>query len=493
MSSNAVQEEKLSLRGSGIILILLALIAMMVMFIEIMLVPALPSIAKEFPTEKEWISWVLSAYMLVGAVSTLILGRLGDIYGKKKILLVALGFYIAGLIGSAFCWSLASLIAFRAVQGVGMGMVSLAFGIVRDTFPRRLIPVAMGIISAMFSVGVSIGLLGGGWIVSNLSWRDCFYILAPLLTIMAIACAVLIKTDETRRPAKLDLPGTAMFAGGILSLLLGLTEGQSWGWTSAGILTLFALSAVLIIAFIFWEKRASSPIISLRLMANRGIAGTNVAAFFIGLVMFMTFQIMPYFLMAPAVVGGFGLTDAFMVGVYMLPSALAQLIFAPIAGKYSRRFGADNFLILGIGFMLLSSLMIIFLHTNLLEFLLAIFVMGIGMGLSMVSLINVITMSAPKRDFGAATGMNTLFRVVGGAIGPVLAAVIMANFTQMWQPPYLPVPVPITSEIGYMWVWGVGAIFSAIALVFCIIFRPGRGISFDHEVEEHEEKVVSEP
>jgi len=136
--------DKLTLKGNGIILLNMAMMAMMVMFVEIMLVPALPLIAQEFPQDASWIAWVLAAYMLVGAVATPLIGRLGDMYGRKRILLVSMSFYMLGLVGCAFAWSIPSLIAFRAVQGLGMGMFSLAFGIVRDTFPTKVIPMALG-------------------------------------------------------------------------------------------------------------------------------------------------------------------------------------------------------------------------------------------------------------------------------------------------------------------------------------------------------------
>ena len=412
MTEVTLNQEKLSLRGNGIILALLAAIAMMVMFIEIMLVPALPHIAAEYSKDAGWVSWVLSAYLLSGAVATLLLGRLGDIYGKKRVLLIALTGYIVGIIGSAFSWSMGSLIAFRAIQGIGMGMFVLSFGIIRDTFPRRLVPVAIGLISAMFSVGVSIGLLGGGYIVSVLSWRDSFYIVAPLMMVMAILVWWFVKDNNVRNPSTVDIVGAGLISGGVLSFLLALTQGESWGWLSGGILGLLAASLVLIAVFIWYERnKAKAPIVSIELMKNKGIAGANIAALFVGLSMFLLFQTMPFFLMSPVAIGGFGLASAFIVGVYMFPSAIAQLIFAPLAGKWSRRFGADRILILGMGITTAGTLMMALFHSTVAEFALSMFIIGIGLGLAMVSLINVVAMSSPRSQFGVATGMNTLFRV----------------------------------------------------------------------------------
>jgi EmrB/QacA subfamily drug resistance transporter len=483
LTENAQASEKLSLKGNGIILVDLAAIAMMVMFIEIMLVPALPIIAKEFPNEAEWVSWVLAAYLLVGAVATPILGKLGDIYGKKKILIIAMVVYNFGLLGCALSWSITSLIMFRALQGVGMGMFPLAFGIVRDTFPRKMIPMAIGIISAMFSVGVSIGLVGGGYIISVASWRDCFYIVIPVLAIMTVVAYITIKGHDTRRPGIIDMAGAALLGSSIFCLLLALTQGEKWHWDSLPIVGLLIMFLVLLILFIFREKKAKDPIVSLELMANRGIFGSNIAALFVGLTMFLFFQTLPYFLYGPTQYGGFALTDAFTVGLYMLPSAVAQLIFAPLAGKMASKVSADKILAAGLAVTVIGYIFLIMMHAETWQVLLAVFITGAGLGVAMVSLINVVALSSPQKDFGVASGMNTLFRIVGGSIGPVLAAAIMAGFQVPWQPyPFGPI-IMVTKEIGFVYAWIVGAIFALIGLLFVLGLRPGRDIHFETGTE----------
>jgi EmrB/QacA subfamily drug resistance transporter len=481
--NQSIQHERLSLKGNGIILAILAAMAMMVMFIEIMLVPALPHIAMEFPQDSEWVSWVLSAYLLSGAVATLLLGRLGDIYGKKRVMMFALTVYIIGLIGCAISWSMGSLILFRAVQGVGMGVFVLAFGIIRDTFPRRLVPVAIGIVSAMFSVGVSIGLLAGGYIVSRLSWRDAFYIVIPLMTVLTLLVWRLVQDNiEVRKKEKIDLPGAALISGGVLSLLLGLTQGQEWGWTDPAILGLFAASVILIATFVWWEIRGTkTPIVSIKLMRVRGIAGANFAALFVGMSMFLIFQTLPFFLMSPEEVGGFGISDSFMIGVYMFPSAIAQLIFAPLAGKWSKRFGADKILISGLLILFVGMMMMLLWHSTLVQVMLSVFVTGMGLGFAMVSLINVVAMASPRSEFGVASGMNTLFRVVGGSIGPVLASVIITSFLVSYTPPGSPFPIEIPGVEGYMFVFLLGGVLALIGAVVCVIMRPGHGLSYEEE------------
>ncbi len=476
----------LSLDGNGMILIILASMAMMVMFIEIMLVPALGIIAQEFEDSSNWISWVLAVYLLVGAVATPIIGRLGDIYGKKRILIISMSIYIMALIGCSISWNLSSLIAFRAVQGIGMGMFPLAFGIVRDTFPTRQIPMAMGIISAMFSVGVSIGLLGGGYIVSALSWRDSFYIVAPLFAILAFASYRLIEDAHQERGGSIDLLGAFFLGLAIFSFLLALTEGESWGWYSGMTLGLLGVSLLSMLDFIVWERQSKDPIVRLSLLRNRTLLGTNIAALFVGLSMFLMFQTLPFFLRVPEQFGGLGLSDAFTVGLYMFPSAASQLIFAPLAGRLGRRIGHTNVLIIGLAVEALSFGILILLHGSALEIGISMVVAGLGMGFSMVALINIVALAAPKREFGIASGMNTLFRVIGGSIGPVLGAAIIAGYTVLWNPPGSPpyVLVEMASESGYVMAWLAGCIFSVVGLIIAYTFHRMNGRPVEAEEPE---------
>jgi len=474
--------EGLNLKGNGIILLELAFIAMMVMFIEIMLVPALPNIGMEYSGDSEWISWVMSAYLLVGAVATPIMGRLGDMYGKKRMMLISMVVYTCGLIGCAFSWSMASLIAFRALQGVGMGIFPLAFGIIRDTFPRRLVPMAVGIISAMFSVGVSIGLLGGGWVVSHWDWKTAYDIVWPLMALMIVVVFVTIKDSPVRIEEKLDWTGTFLLGGGVFVFLLDLTQGEKWGWTEPVTLGLFAVSAVMIVSFIAWERRVENPIVSMRLMANKGIAGANFAALFVGLGMFMLFQTLPYFLMSSEAVGGLGVDDTFTVGVYMFPSAIAQLIIAPIVGRYSKKIGSDKILAAGLLLMTVGYALCVLFHADELQVMVSMSVFGAGLGCAMVSLISVVAMASPKEDFGAASGMNTLFRIVGGSIGPVLGSVIMSSFVTTIA--MGSVIRTVTNEDGYIWTWIIGMAFSFIGFIVAMIFRPGKGLDFESDTHQ---------
>jgi MFS family permease len=482
-----VEKQKGELRfgKNGSILILLAFIAMMVMFIEIMLVPALPIIAQEYPAQAEWTSWILSIYLLVGAVATPLFGRLGDMYGKKRIMIVTMSVYTLGLLGCGLSWDMFSLLGFRAVQGIGLAMFPLAFGLVRDTFPPKTVPVAIGLISAMFSIGVSVGLLGGGWIVSEFSWRDAFYIVTPLFTVLTVISAFKINESKVRKECSLDVAGAVILGGGVLTLLVALTQGEAWNW-DLRVIGLIVISLLLFVGFIFLERRIRFPLVDMKLMTNRGILGSNVVAVFAGLSMFLLFQTLPFFLMSPPEVGGFGIANAFEVGLYLFPSAIGQIVFGPMAGALSKRIGADRVLAVGMGLMTLGMMLLVLFHSTTLEVIATVFVAGIGIGLAMVALINLVVQSCPAHEFGLASGINSLFRVIGGAVGPVLGAVIMAQFMVAWIPPGSPMPIELTGETGYVWAWVAGALSALAGMLISLVIKPEKGICYEDFGQENE-------
>ena len=452
---------------------------MMVMFIEIMLVPALPYVGADF-NNLQWIPWVLSIYLLVGAVATPLAGRLGDMYGKKKIMIYVMCIYVVGLLGSGFSLDISRallgepsifvLIFFRGVQGIGMGMFPLAFGIIRDTFPRDKIPTAIGTVSAMFSVGVSLGLLGCGYITSVGHWYDAFHVVVPFFIALTILTIFLIKDPIVVKRGSLDISGAASLGAGVFSLLLGLTQGQEWGWTSPQILGLFVLALLMFALFTWHELKTKDPIVRLSMFRNRGVLDASVTAIFIGFCMFLLFQTLPFFLETPKAAGGFfGISDTFVIGLYMFPSAIAQLIFGPMGGILSKKVGADKVLIAGLAIMSLGFATLVFLHSDWVGIVISVFIAGAGMALCMVSMINLVVVTCKQSEFGVASGMNTLFRVVGGAVGPVLAVVILSNYTQIIA------GQPVYSENGYVATWIVGVVFSLIGLACAVFLRPKKG------------------
>lgn len=244
--------ENVSMKGHYSVLVLLSLISLVVMFVEIMLVPDLRQVASDFTNGAEWISWVLSIYLLVGGVVTPIIGKLGDIYGTRNLLITVMVIYLLGLLGSGFSITISNslfgeanifvLLFFRGVQGIGMGMFPLAFSVIRDVFPQDRIPFALGLVSSMFAVGTSIGLVLGGWLTSVDTWNFAFHLVAIPFAILIIAAFFVVKKEQgVEKGAKIDGMGAALLGISVFCFLYAVTAGRTDGWTSFKILSFFVV------------------------------------------------------------------------------------------------------------------------------------------------------------------------------------------------------------------------------------------------------------
>lgn len=450
-------------------LVLMTFTAMMVMFIDIMLVPAMQFITRDFSNYADWVSWILSIYLLVGAVANPIVGKLADLYGKRRMLLITLALYTVGLIGcalmhSSFIW----FIFFRAMQGVGLAMFPLFYGIIRDTFPPQMVPMSIGIVSAMFSIGVSIGLLGGGWIVANYGWKYCYYIMAPLFVVLLGAFYLWVRDAGVfggRRT--IDFPGAAVMSLCILAILIAMTLSESHGFSDLLVIGCLVIFAVTFLLLVLWERRAKEPLVKLSLLTGSG-RGAHVTAFLFGLAMFMLYQTLPYLLAAPAQYGGFAMGSTFDIGLTMFPMAVIGLLISPFVGKWCRKKGRSAVILaLGMFFFGLGDLMLVFLHSELWMIVVALCLAGVGNAMTMIAMINVVVETSPAEDFGIASGMNTMFRLIGGSVGPVLGTMILANFVaaSFYGVKYYGIE-------GYVWTWAVGALLCFIGAVSAYLLKP---------------------
>jgi MFS family permease len=245
---------------------------------QTMVVPALPAFREDLHTTNAWATWVLTSFLLVSAVATPVLGKLGDQHGKERLLVVSLALFFVGCAGAAAAWDIWSLIAFRAVQGLGGAVFPLSFGIIRDEFPREKIGVAIGLISAVFGVGGGFGIVLAGVIVDSTSWRWLFVAGAIPVGVSALLVARFVPESPIKSPSRIDVPGVVSLSAGLVALLLALTEAPTWGWTSGRVLALFAAAALFIVGWIAVELRVPEPLVDMRMMAMRQVLFTNITA-----------------------------------------------------------------------------------------------------------------------------------------------------------------------------------------------------------------------
>jgi len=456
--------------GTWFVLALFGLIGIMVMFTEAMITPALPTLQAEFNTTAAWASWIVSIYLLVSSVAIPVFAKLGDSYGKKKFLLVCMTFYTIGVTANGFAWNLPSLIGFRALQGIGLAMFPLAFAIIRDEFPPERVPVATGIVSAMFGAGAAIGLVVGAWIANNFGWRTTYHTVIPAAIVLTLLAAYYLKESPIRTPSRPDVFGATTFSIALISFLIAMTEGSTWGWSSPSILSLFGLALAFILFFIFIESRIIDPMIHLAMLKKRNVFFTNITAFIAGLANFLVFQSVIYLLQAPAPIGCS--CSLFQAGLVLAPGSLLMLVTAPLAGAIVSRRGAKLPLFMGAVTLAASFCYFYLFHATQLQMLLGVMISFVGMGFMMVAMINIIIQSVDQSQTGIATGMNTIFRTVGGVIGPTIVGVYLTQYTTLVPKPtphgLMMIPIPSDTAFDYIFLTALGIAIIGILVVLLI-------------------------
>src|SRR3954468_4134331 len=410
----------------NVTLAVLATAALAYALLQTMVAPALPAIQSDLGASTTTVTRVLTVYLLTASVATPIVGRLGDIYGKERVLVLTLSAFALGSLIAALSHSLGPLVAGRAVQGIGGAVFPLSFGIIRDEFPREKVAQAIGLISATFGVGGGAGLVLSGVLVDNLSWEWIFWLGFVVVVAAAVAAHFFVPESPVKAPARIDWPGAGLLTAGLVCLLLGMSEGPRWGWGSARIVGLFAAAAIVTAIWIRFETRAPQPLVDMRMMRRRGVWTTNLTGLLVGFGMFGSFILIPQFVQAPAGAGyGFDATVT-QAGLFMLPSTAVMLVAGPISGLLGTRLGSRIPLLLG---TLTAASAFVFLavaHSEHWHIYLGTALMGAGIGLAFAAMANLIVEAVDQTETGVATGMNTIMRSIGGSIGAQLAASIVS-------------------------------------------------------------------
>jgi EmrB/QacA subfamily drug resistance transporter len=403
---------------------------------QTMVIPALPVLQRDLHTTSTWVTWVLTVFLLTASVLTPLLGKLGDQFGKERLLALSLLAFFVGCLASGFAWNIWSLITFRALSGAGGAVFPLSFAIIRDEFPREKIGVGIGLVSAVFGVGGGFGIVLSGVIVDNISWRWLFFAGAIPIGLAVLLVHRFVPESPIKTPSRVDVPGAAALSAGLVALLLALTEGESWGWTSGRILGLAAASVA---AFVLWaliELRVPEPMVDMRMLARRQVLFTNLTALVAGFAMFGAFVLVPNFVETPRsfparfqgfVHYGFG-ASATKAGLYLLPSSFMLLFAGPIAGLMARRTGSKWPLAAGLVLVAAAAGSLARWHDEPWQVVAAMPFLGVGVGFAFASMATLITEAVKATETGVATGMNTVMRTVGGVIGgQVGAALLTAN------------------------------------------------------------------
>ncbi|MEO3743491.1 MFS transporter [Plantactinospora sp. B5E13] len=423
--------------------------------------PVLPTIQHNLHTSQNTVTWVLTAYLLSAAVFTPILGRVGDMVGKKRMLVVAMAALAVGCLLAALAPTIGVLIIARVVQGIGGAVFPLSYGIIRDEFPAARMSSAIGAMSAIIAAGGGVGVVMAGPIVAALDYHWLFWIPMIVVAATALTAALLVPESRVRAPGRINWGGSVLLSGWLVALLLGVSKAPAWGWSSGRVLGLLLLAVVLAVAWLVAENRAANPLIDLRMMRLPAVWTTNLVALLFGAAMFAIYAFLPQFVQTPSGAGyGFGASIS-EAGLLMLPMLVAMFVAGIVGGRLEPRFTARAQLISGAALGTVSGAMLVFAHDTRWQIGVAAAVFGLGIGLAFASMTNLIVRSVPAGQTGVATGMNANIRTIGGAIG---AAVMSGVITAHPLPNGLPRETGFTHGFATLAVLSLAAVLAAVAV-----------------------------
>jgi EmrB/QacA subfamily drug resistance transporter len=442
---------------------------------QTMVIPALPTLQRELDTTTTWVTWVLTVFLLVASVSTPIFGKLGDQYGKERLLVICLSIFLAGSIVAACAWNIWILILARAIQGAGGAVFPLSFGIIRDEFPREKVGVAIGLVSTTFGIGGGFGIVLSGLIIDHASWRWLFIVGAIGLAVAVVLVHRFVPESPIKTPSRVDFVGATLLSAGLVAMLLALTEGEDWGWTSTRTLLLAAAAAVLLVAWGFAELRVPEPMVDMRMLAVRQVLFTNLTALVAGFSMFGAFVLVPNFVEIPHGLPGrvqrmvdYGFdASATKAGLYLLPSSVALLFAGPLAGLIGRRVGSKWPLSAGLALVAVAAGLLSVWHDEPWQVLLAMPILGIGVGFAFAAMATLITEAVRPTETGVATGMNTVMRTVGGVVGGQVGAALLAAHT-------IPRTGGVPSVVGFEIAFGISAVAALAGAGVALFVTPPR-------------------
>ncbi|MEU6372786.1 MFS transporter [Streptomyces sp. NPDC046909] len=411
--------------GAGVFAMLQSLIA-----------PALPTVQHALHTSQSTATWVMTAYLLSASVFTPILGRVGDLIGKKRTLVAVLLVVLAGCLLAALAPNIGVLIVARVVQGVGGALFPLSFGIIRDEFAASEVSGSISNLSAVIAAGGGVGIVAAGPIVSALDYRWLFWIPVAVVAATVLIALRYVPESPNRAEGKVSWLGAALLSAWLVALLLPLSQATRWGWGSARVIGLFALAAVLFALWLLTEARSRTPLIDLRVMRLPAVWTTNTVALLFGAGMYALWSFLPAFVQTPSAAGyGFG-ASVTASGLLMLPMLVAMFVSGILSGRLEPVVGAKALLTTGAALGALALGLLALWHSAQWQVAFVSGVFGLGIGLAFASMANLIVGSVPASQTGAATGMNANIRTIGGSIGAAVTSVLVTGHLQPSGLPY---------------------------------------------------------
>ncbi|MEU1466446.1 MULTISPECIES: MFS transporter [unclassified Streptomyces] len=397
--------------------------------LETMLSPALPAIQKAVGASTPAIAWVFTGLLLAGAVSTPLVGRLADIRDKRTVLLCVLAVVALGTLLAALATNVALLTAGQVLQGVGLSLVPLSVGIIRDTQPARRIAAGNGLIVGTAASSTAVGLVIAGPILDVLPYTWLYWIpFAVIVAAFVVAWVVVPSCPPTRR-GRIDSAGAVLLASGLAMLLIGISRSSKVGWGSPLVLSLVVAGVAVLGVFAAVELRTSEPLVDLHLLGTRAVLLTCAVAFVVGFGTFAVFVLVPMLVELPTTTG-YGLGgSALSTGLYLVPLGIVGTAVAPLTGRFERAVGTRGVMLTGTAAMVAAALVLLAAPGRPWLILLSTALAGLTVGFGLTGAMNIVVATVPEERTASVSGLAFVVKSVGGALGAQLGAVLLAQST----------------------------------------------------------------
>ncbi|CAN5565832.1 MFS transporter [soil metagenome] len=447
----------------------LAATGLIAAFMQTLVTPIIPSLPLLLDTTTADASWVLTATLLAAAISTPISGRLGDMYGKRRIVLLLLAILVVGSVVSALSNTLIPMVIGRALQGVGLGVIALGVSILRDVIHPKNLGGAVALVSATLGIGGALGLPLAALIAQNLDWHFLFWLGALLGALAIVAVALIIPVSTLRTGGRFDFPGAVGLAIGLVGILLAISKATTWGWAS---LALGVGGLVVLVLWALFELRTTNPLVDLRVASRRPVLLTNLTSVTIGFAFFILTGSLPILLEAPVESGvGLGL-PLLIASLCLMPLGLVMFFTSPVAARLSTARGPRTSLILGGIIITVGFAIATFFLDQVWHVILVSTITGLGVGFAYAAMPTLIMRSVPPNETAAANGLNSVMRTLGSSISATLVGVILSShLVQVGE-----VSVPSREAFGWVFVMGVGVVLAGVVIA---LFIPRRSQNYD--------------
>ena len=454
--------------GSGLLTAVLSFAGVVVAVMQTMMVPLLSQLPTLLHTTRADAAWAITVTLLTAAVGTPVLGRLGDMFGKRRMLLASLCLMIIGSVVCGFSSSLLPMMLGRGLQGFAIGAIPLGISIMRDELPRGRLGSAVGLMSSSLGVGGALALPAAALVAEHFDWHILFFGAASLGVLCLLLVLLVVPESPVRTPGRFDVPGMIGLSAGLVCLLLGISKGSEWGWGSARTLGMFGAAVGVLLVWGWFELRVAEPLVDLRTTARPQVLLTNLASILVGFALYAT-QLVPPQLLQLSTATGYGLGQSMlMAGLCVAPSGLLMMLVSPIGARIIARRGPKTSLLSGVlvlgtayaaGLTLLDEAWQLALFSAL---------AGCGVGLAYASLPALIIDAVPDTETAAANGLNALMRSIGTSSSSAVVGMVLAHMTTSFG------PVSVPSLDGFRAAFLIGCA-ACVAAACVIAFIPGRG------------------